>query len=176
MQCNDSCCCRCSPVSTSSKRGEAVVWPGAEKEGGGHMVNATACPLAVATAAAGCEKITTILFLLQVFFFLLRFVVAFNRFSAIQNYSRMKIKNMFSGKFNTRVDSGKQTLSFIQLFIHALTRSLQYSFIHSLHSKLLTKSFVKRAFPRCCCMISKLKGEQKKTCSLIKKFHDFASI
>lgn len=76
--------------------------------GGGHMVNAIArCPLST-LAAAGCttKKNNNIVFVASVSFFP-RFVVAFNRFSAIQNYSRMKIKNMFFGKFNTRVDSAR---------------------------------------------------------------------
>lgn len=75
-----------------------------------------------------------IVFVVSVSFFP-RFVVSLSRFSAIQNYSRMKIKNMFFGKFNTRVDSARQAgdihcHSFSYSFI-ALTCSLtHYSVIH----------------------------------------------
>lgn len=132
MQCNGSCCCY-SPVYCFP-RGRRLA--GAEVEGRGPHGQ---CHCAMSTVHTCCcwlyNKITTILFLLQVFLFFPRFVVALNRFSAIQNYSRMKIKNMFFGKFNTRVDSARQAgdihcHSFSYSFI-ALTCSLtHYSIIH----------------------------------------------
>lgn len=156
MQCNGSCCCCCSPVCCFP-RGRRLA--GAEEEGEGATwsmpLRDVHCPHLLLLAVQQKKK-NNIVFVASVSFFP-RFVVALNRFSAIQNYSRMKIKNMFFGKFNTRVDSARQQATFI--VIHSVIHSL-HSLAHSLTTLLFIysqqiayKSFVKRQFPLLLCPV-----------------------
>lgn len=90
-----------------------------------------------------------IVFVASVSFFSPVFLSRFSRFSAIQNYSRMKIKNMFSGKFNTRVDSasaGKRHCHSYSYSFIALTCSLT----HSLTTLLFIYSQQQIAYKKLC--------------------------
>lgn len=163
MQCNDSC----SPVCPL---------PGGEgqwKRAGGHMVNATACPLAAA-AAAGCKKKNKrqYCFCCKCFFFCFSFFVLLSRSTVFPPFKIIlawKLKTCSLGN-SIRVWTGgwqKHCHSFSYSFVHSLTLIFIYSLARCT-ANCLQKALLGDNFP-----IVVVVWIKKKMCSLIKKFHHF---
>jgi len=79
--------------------------------------------------------------------FLFVVVLFFNRFSAIQNYSRMKIKKHVLWEIQYACGQAMNCHSFSYSFTHSLIHSLTCSLTYSFKAQqIVDKSFFKRQF------------------------------